>query len=784
MAVSALPSPEEVQESLGGRTAKVDEQVRSAYSAALEPHFASGIAVVAVGGFGRAELFPYSDVDLLLIAESEKQIEPVREAVSTFQQTLWDGGLRPSQSVQTVAYCAAEHEDNVEFTISLLDRRYLAGDAALFKQLDEKFRVFLEKQSGALVTRLIAMTESRRAKYQNTIYHLEPNLKDAPGGLRDLQAVRWLSFLRRTGDAAGLTPPFDFLAAIRIRVHELAGRDQNVITFDIQDTLSDDPAALMRGYYRNARSVDRAVERAIEGADARDRTLLGRFYEWRSGLSTPEFTVSHDRVLLRAPFESSQSLILFEFVSRHQLRLAPDTVDRLAGFIPHANWDDWKRLLSTPHPSYGLRAMQDAGTLSAAIPEWRKIECLVVRDFYHRYTVDEHTLVAIASLESIADARFADLYAELNQPALLRFALLLHDIGKGSGGSHVDASLRIAHAVLDRLGAPGPDRSTVEFLIARHLDLSAVMTSRDLSDGATATALAARVEAVERLKLLTMMTYADISAVNPEAMTPWRLEQLWRVYLLAYEELTRELHTARIHDAAGVSPERAAFLEGLPVRYVRTHTPAEIDGHFNLARQLNSRPVAIEITHQRGVYQLTLLTRDRPGLFAPVAGAISSFGLSIVKAEAFANAQGIVVDSVTFSDPHRTLELNPPEVDRLRGIVRRVVEGKQDVPQLLRGRPKPRLPSRAARVKPTVALSNDASEAATLIEIVAQDRPGLLYDLSRAISDAGCDIEVVLIDTEAHKALDVFYVTALGEKLDAERGSHLKADLLAACSAS
>jgi len=270
------------------------------------------------------------------------------------------------------------------------------------------------------------------------------------------------------------------------------------------------------------------------------------------------------------------------------------------------------------------------------------------------------------------------------------------------------------------------------------------------------------------------MTYADISAVNPQAMTPWRLEQLWQTYLLAYEELTRELHTERIHDS---NP----FLEGLPVRYLRTHTQAEIDRHFELAKQLETRPLAIEIVHERGSYRLTLLTRDRARLFASVAGAISSFGLSILKAEASSNVQGVVLDTFTFSDPHRTLELNPSEVDRLRGIVRRVVEGKLDVAQLLRARPKPLLPSRSARLKPRVALNHDASDTATLIEIVTEDRPGLLYDLARAISNAGCNIEVVLIDTEAHKALDVFYVTADGRKLNADLEARLRTDLLTAC---
>ena len=301
------------------------------------------------------------------------------------------------------------------------------------------------------------------------------------------------------------------------------------------------------------------------------------------------------------------------------------------------------------------------------------------------------------------------------------------------------------------------------------------MTSRDLSDSSTARWLSEQIETIERLKMLTMLTYADISAVNPQAMTPWRLEQLWRAYLLAHEELTRELGTARIHDAPGMDTERAQFLEGLPTRYLRTRSALEIDAHFTLARQLQSRPLAIEILHEHGAYQLTLLTRDRPALFAPVAGAISAFGLNILKAEAFSNAQGVVVDTFTFSDPHRTLELNPQEVDHLRGIVRKVVEGKQDATKLLRGRPKPLLLSRA-RLKPRVAFNNEASETATLIEIVAEDRPGLLYDLARTMTAEGCNIEVVLINTEAHKALDVFYVSKIAREVQ----DRLKTALLSA----
>jgi [protein-PII] uridylyltransferase len=766
-----------VEDSLSTRTSEVEERVKTAYAATLEKRFPAGLALVAVGGFGRRELYPHSDVDILILVESDAQTAAVRDVLSSFLQSLWDSGLRPSHSVHTVAECVTEHEQNAELTISLLDRRKLAGDAALFDLLDQKFRAFTQKRGDSIARQLATLAVARRAKYQDTIYHLEPNVKDAPGGLRDLQIVRWLTMLHPRDVPAGLDGAFDFLSGIRIRLHELAGRDQNVLSFDAQEELSDHPGTLMRDYYRHARLADRAVRNAIEAVSEQPGSLLGRFHEWRSRLSTQEFSVVKDQVLLRSRAQLPADLSLFIFAARHELRLAPDTIARLQGFAPKASWEDWKQLLALPHASYGVRAMQESGMLSAALPEWRNIECLVVRDFYHRYTVDEHTLVAISTLEAFGDGRFRGLFEEIqDQRHLVRFALLVHDIGKGSGHEHVGESLRIAHIVLDRLGAPEADRSTIEFLVSKHLALSSVMTSRDLSDGTTGSLLAGQVETIERLKLLTMLTYADISAVNPQAMTPWRLEQLWRAYLLAHDELTRELGTARIHDVEGLEPERAAFLEGLPTRYLRTHSAAEIDGHFALARQLGSRPLAIEIEHEQSTYRLTLLTRDRPALFAPVAGAISSFGLNILKAEAFSNAQGIVVDTFTFSDPHRTLELNPPEVDRLRGIVRKVVEGKQDAVKLLRGRPKPLLPSRA-KLKPCVAFNNDASESATLIEIVAEDRPGLLYDLARTITDEGCNIEVVLINTEAHKALDVFYVSKIGGQVE----GRLKNALVAAC---
>jgi [protein-PII] uridylyltransferase len=777
-----LPTPDLVHQAMAKRTADVDSAISQAFASVLNPQFPSGLAVVAVGGFGRKELFPHSDVNLLLLVDSNRR-QPQPEILASFLSALRDAGLRPVHFVQTVEECATQRDDNAELTVSLLDRRMVAGDATLYQSMEERFLALTAKRALAIAYQLSELADGRRAKYQNTIYHLQPNVKEAPGGLRDLQTIRWLRMLAPREHAPDVSAAFDFLAAVRMRLHERAGLDQNVLDFDSQEALGGAmPEVLMRDYYRHVRLVDHAVRQAIETAKKKPGALLGRFHDWRSRLSTATFTVSRDRVLLRRG-QAPADLSLFEFVARHGLRLAPDTVERLQGSVPEGKWVDWKRLLSLPRPSVGLRAMQEAGVLACTLPEWRNIECRVVRDFYHRYTVDEHSLVAIASLESITDVRFKELFREVQDPAAVRFALLLYDIGEGTGLDHTEASVAIANEVLGRLAAPEEDRATVEFLIREHRELTTVMNSRDLHDGSTAHALAKCVGTIERLKMLTMLTYGDISAMNPEAMTPWHLDQLWQVYTRVREELTRELGTERVHDAPGVSPERARFLEGLPTRYLRLHTQEEIGFHFALAQQLTSRPVAFDIRQEHGYYRLTLLTRDRSKLFASVAGAIASFGLNILKAEAFSNASGVVVDTFTFADPHRTLHLHPAEVDRLRKVVRRVVEGKQDADQLLRDRPKP-FRSTRVQTKPLVSFNNDASEAATLIEIEAEDRPGLLYALASAVSRAGCNIDVLMIDTQAHKALDVFYVTSQGRKLDEELEARLKVELLAACSAS
>jgi [protein-PII] uridylyltransferase len=798
---------------LAGLSALIEQMTIGAFQASLAKVRQAGVAMLAVGGFGRRELFPFSDVDVLILIERESQSAAIKNGLSEFVRVLWDAGLRLSHSVRTVAECAEIHEGNVELNISLLDRRMLGGSPDLFARLESKLPDFFERQASALTRHLCRLARERHEKFQGTFYHLEPNVKETPGGLRDLHLVNWFAKLRKASEEAGarLIAPAQFVHTLRCFLHYQTRRDQNLLSFDAQEALTTqpylpfrEPADLMREYFRNARVIANEARRALDLNEKSERSLVTNFNDWRARLSNTEFTVSSDRIYLRSPAQlSSDPAVIFrllEFVARHGIPLAAETERRveqaaetLGAYCARTQplWPALHGILSLPHAGAALRAMHETGLLQAMFPEWRHIFCLVVPDFYHRYTVDEHTLVTIQKLAELsasgdpAHRRLAEILSEVQDLALLRFALLFHDSGKGSqSGDHARRSVELARAAAERIQMRAEERSVVEFLIEHHLDLSAVMSARDLHDPATARLLAARIGTLERLKLLTLLTYADISAVNPAAMTPWRLEQLWEAYRVTHQQLLRELETERIADVPadlkGGLAGLADFMRGFPSRYLRTHTPEDIQAHAGLYELSKPAGVAVQIDAAGGVHRATIIARDRPALFASLAGAISSFGMDILKAEAFSNEQGLILDTFVFDDPTRTLELNPSENQRLRQTLEDVVLGRLDTQQLLRGRTAQHRQKKRI-VSPRVNFDSTACDSATLIEIIAEDRPGLLYDLSSAISTAGCNIDVVLIDTEGHKAIDVFYVATPGGKLSSNLRDSLSNTLLDLC---
>jgi len=799
---------------LRDRTQLVDEVVVAAFIQTLQAETGDGVALLAVGGYGRRELFPHSDVDLLVLSRRPLDTPGLKSVLSEFLRMVWDSGLRASHSVRTVEECCTVHDGNFELTVSLLDQRLLAGDPAMHAALRERFSKFVAAERRELLRRMCRMSRARHSRYHDTIYRLEPDVKETPGGMRDLQTVHWLRLLRETQPAVDGDPRHAaFLASTRCFLHFRAGRDQNLLNFEAQDEISaapfshwKEPADWMRAYYRHASHIMRGAQTELESAEAQDRGLMSSFRDWRSRLSNAEFTVSRDLVFLRNPHaldsDRELPLRLFLFAARHGVPLARETENRVAVHVamwaehfrenpPQASF--WREFLTLPYAAQALRIMRATGFLAVILPEWERIDHLVVRDFYHQYTVDEHTTVTLEVLAGLPTAKepaqkpFAELLEECGDEVwLLRVALLLHDSGKGSGMDHSQEAVRLARGFLQRIGAGQMDADLVLFLIDKHLMLSAALQSKDIADPATAVWLAAEVKTAERLRLLTLLTFADISAVNPNAMTVWRMEQLWSLYRVVYRYLTGEL-TAEQHEnphtALGeLSPQTEEFLEGLPRRYLWTHTAAEAEAHAALYQLALKSGAEVTMERRNGAWRVTMVAADRPFLFASVAGALSSFGLDILKAEAFSNARGYAADGFVFTDPNRSLDLNPPEQERLRDVLRKVALGLVRTEDLLRNRPVKAPPSKLGAVKPTVSADNDASPSATVFEVVAQDRPGLLYHLASAISRAGCNIEVVLVDTEAHKALDVFHVTGAGEKLPDATINSLRLALFAACS--
>ncbi len=803
---------------LAERTAKADAFVQQMSARCLKGQLQVPFSVAAVGGYGRRELFPQSDVDILILVEKETDLGEMKEPLALFLRELWDAGLRASQSVRTVGECCRLQEQNIELHISLLDLRFICGDAGPFEQLTQLLPEFFRKQETRMTRELAEMARKRHTKFNDTVYHLEPNIKEAPGGMRDIHFLHWLALLAQEKGAVrealrDIQDARQFLYSVRCFLHQRLNRDNNLLTFELQDRAAEawtenpdqpvDPGDWMRIYYRNARRVFHSTLKALEFAELKASPLVHQFRDWRGRLSTSEFTVSQERVLLRNPaatMNSAQSVLeLFIFVARHGLHLSWDTHRRLtsnaealatklrAEKIP---WSVWREFFSQPQVALALREMQETCLLAAAIPHWNSVECLVVRDFYHRYTVDEHSIVAVEVIDHLSaksstqPIRVRGLLQEEDQVPVLRLALLLHDVGKGTlPGDHVKGSMDVCTDVFEHLSVPPPAQEIIRFLIEHHLDLSMVMTGRDVEDPATARFLTARIGTQEQLRRLTLLTFADISAVNPTAMTPWRLEQLLRVYLSAQEQLTRELIADRIdyHDTASFggeqAPDLADFLRGFPTRYLRTHTREQIQHHFELEKKRAASGVAVEVTQDSGSYLLTVVAADYPGQFASLCGALASCGMNILKAEAATNSNGCILDMIRFADPMRTLELNPDEVGTMERTIRSVVEGSVKVSDLLKRRRAAPRPSSGARISPTFRFNNEASDQCTLIDFVGEDRPGLLYDLTSAISAAGCNIELVLVDTEAHKAMDVFYVTRSNAKLDTETQSSLGQEL-------
>src|SRR6202050_1211099 len=589
-------------------------------------------ALVATGGFGRGWLFPYSDIDLLFLYADRRGEETHKEAIRRFSQELWDLKLKLSPASRMLSECDRFDANNTEFTISLLDCRYLAGDRELFTRLHDKvIPKLVMREAKPLLQGLAGMTHERHKKFGQTVFHLEPNLKDTPGGLRDYNVACWLALISAMGklgewpDASLLRAPvrkqldaaLEFLMAARCFLHFRHGRDDNALSWEAQDEAAarrigaSDAADVtaadwMRIYFGHARAVQRTVIQLLEEIPEAWSSLRRQFQGWKSRPSSPDFSVVDGMIFLQQSSslrDPEMLLRLFHFMAHHGLKLSATTEHRIEQELPALAvtrprgaelWLYLQETLLQPHAAAALRAMHSLRLLTLLLPELKPIDSLVVRDYYHRFTVDEHSILAIESLhrlnqsQSEWDKRYAELLGELEDPELLYLALLLHDTGKGvTGSNHVEASLDIAGHCLDRLDVEPDERAAVLFLIGSHLEMSAQLR-RDIFNPETVAAFAEKMGTPERLKMLCLLTYADIKAVNPEALTPWKAESVWQLYIGAANYLNRSadhrVHSdvsdeklARLRSLAPVTGAKFKdFVEGFPQRYLQVHSAEEV----------------------------------------------------------------------------------------------------------------------------------------------------------------------------------------------------------------
>ena len=808
------------------------------------PSAAERITLVAVGGYGRGEMAPFSDIDLMFLSPM-RHTPWVEQVVESVLYTLWDLGLKVGHSTRTPDDVIRMATADITVKTALLEARYLWGDQPLFDEAMARFRQeIVAGHARDYIVAKLAERDERHRRMGDSRYVVEPNIKDGKGGLRDLQALFWIGkFVHQVRDPRELVEKGLFTAAeyrqvqralnhlwaVRINLHDLAGRAEERLTFDVQRELAERmryasrpgaPAVerFMRHYFLTARQVGSLTALFFEHLEEqhartawiprltrRPRRLHG-FAQSRGRIEAPG-----DDFFAADPVRLVE---LFQLASSHELGIQPLTmrlVTRDAHLIGRDVREDRRAnalfldvLTSRDDPESMLRLMNETGVLGHFLPDFGRVVAKMQWDMYHHYTVDEHSIRAVGLLARLekglmkADYPLSSaIVRQLASRRALYVAVLLHDVAKGRGGDHSILGEQVARALGPRLGLDAAETDTVAWLIRHHLLMSSTAFRRDLADPKTIQDFAAVVTSVERLRLLLVLTVVDICAVGPNVWNNWKAQLLTALYDAA-EELLRLGHkqsgrqqrvAARQAELLKATAFSAADVQAYADRFADSYWLAEpldvVASNMALVRAADAGSdagagaggdtgggdfsVHVEPDAAAGATLVTVYAKDLPGLFYRVAGGIALAGASIVDARGHTTKDGMALDNLLVQEPLGGPFAEPHALERLRESIRAAVMGEMDLAMRLAARPLPRRRQEAFPVVPQLILDNRASNRLTVVEVTAQDRPALLYALAYALFEAKLTIHSAHIATYGERAVDTFYLTDLaGNKIEDE----------------
>jgi [protein-PII] uridylyltransferase len=811
-------------------TERIDSIIRDVFYSAMGPSEPSGLCLMAVGGYGRGEMAPFSDVDIMVFARDRSASEKAKELL----YELWNTNLNISHSFRTPADCISEARKDIRTRTSLLEYRYIAGDTDLFRHFqDSVYPEVAFRNQRSYVSEKLREVETRHRKFGDSVFMLEPNVKEGMGGLRDAHTVFWLAAVtfrvRQFGELSKILTPYDshrlrkaydFLLKVRFCLHLLSARKNDSLTFEFHDRVAEmlrfkaskkffASERFMRYLYLKTSLISEIASHAL---DICSLPYVQLPPELTRKTVTRNFSISKDRIVPTLEISGDTDMIMeaFAVMSKTGKKFSPKLraeikknvfrIARRARNSPRAI-ELFMEIIGGGRVYRTLREMHRCGVLGRFIPEFGALSFLVVYEPYHHYTVDEHTLRAVKKLEELGGTKYKNLdhlsgvFRLVRHREALVLSLLLHDIGKRGITKETrfpDREAKRYHEgegymemknVMERFNLDIRMRNSMEFLVKNHTLISSAAFKRDTDDPDVIAQLADEIVDRERLDSLYLLTYADMAAVSPDFWTDWKgylLRELYETasrYLEGFAEKGHE-HISRMLSLSEKDKEAVGgFISNMPERYLLSTRPEKICADYGLSLAVKERNFALKVDETAGgTAELTVGAWDSPGLFSKIVGVFSSMQMSIYSARVYTGRDGMAIDRIQVSNWEELF---------WEGIIERLEE-KLDEAVVKGGsvkfgarrdadREPAEIPHFYGRYVPFIELDNETSGDSSILEFFAGDRLGLLYDATSLMHERAIDIISARINTESGLAHDIFYIQKEGAKLDGPDVSELLA---------